>query len=228
MEGSFLPLFMGTDGSGPYTVEGAPANGPLPVQLVGGPGVLDVQITGPLPVPVEIAGAAGALAVTLPAAAATYTALLFGAYVAVGGNTVALQLRGSPSKKVNILRVAAQMTATTAALIPMSVIKCSAAAVGGVGVAGAMYNNDSSFPPPTAVSTTFSGGLANISTILGQYGAVLVQSVISPTQPTQYLFTAPPGGQAVTLNNANEYLLISMGNTGAGNQNFLLVEWSEQ
>lgn len=44
-EGSFVPLFMGNDGSGPFHVSGQPGHGPLPVTFGAPPTGLDVNST---------------------------------------------------------------------------------------------------------------------------------------------------------------------------------------
>lgn len=70
MEGSVALLFMGSDGSGPYLVEGPPGNGPLPVLATLSPLALqNVNLTEVLNNPTVLAGLPGLLAIGGPSAA---------------------------------------------------------------------------------------------------------------------------------------------------------------
>jgi hypothetical protein len=224
MEGSFLPLFMGTDGSGPYTVEGAPANGPLPVQLVGGPGVLDVVITGPLPLPVAVPNP---LPVILPDPPATY--MVAANLNVTAGGSVLFQLQGSATKKIKILRLTHQSQATAATPSAVAFQKTTAAATAGVGAPLIAVRSEGADPAPTAVATGFTTAAVAAGAPLNFFAIQQITAAIGAAPVGAIAdYEAPNLGKALTLNGVGEFATVIMQTIGAGQVTAINCIWTEQ
>lgn len=160
---------------------------------------------------------------------ATYSA----AFVALAGGSITtdlVNLSGSASKTIRIVRLTFSATQTTAAMRDILLIKRSTANNGGASSNASIVPNDSTSVAATAIFKGYTTNAGSLGTAVGTMRAW--KSFISTTAaaPTIYEWKAGEGpSQAIILRGANESLSLNLNAVAsAGLSADVWVEWTEE
>lgn len=148
-----------------------------------------------------------------------------------GAPTDVFILNGSATKTIRIINIQFSMTATTAVLVPVQLIKRSAANVGGTAGSATITPHDSNDSAATATNLFYTANAttlgATVGTMIRSASYLATTSTTNPQQILSYSF-GQDGGQPIVLRGVAQGLAINLnGVTIAGGKLDMSVTWTE-